>query len=136
MAFRQSFWAVGLLASLAFVCNYTASYAKRGCAALATIDRDNDGTIDLYEARQAASALFDKLNTDKDGTLNLKELKSRLSKRDFAAGDPDKDRKLTKDEYLSIVGKRFNEADRDKEGTLDCTELKSRSGRALLRLLK
>jgi hypothetical protein len=59
-----------------------------------------------------------------------------LSKRDFAAGDPDKDRTLTKDEYLSIVEKRFNEADKDKEGTLDCKELQSRSGRTLLRLLK
>jgi Ca2+-binding EF-hand superfamily protein len=136
MAFRHGFWAVGLLASLAFVCSETASNAKGGCAALGTIDRDNDGTIDLKEARQAASALFDQLDTNKDGTLSLKELKPRLSKRDFSAGDPDKDRTLTKDEYLSIIEMRFNEADKDKEGTLDCKELQSRSGRTLLRLLK
>ena len=31
-------------------------------------DTDNDGTVDIDEAKKAASALFDKLDTDKDGT--------------------------------------------------------------------
>jgi len=34
-----------------------------------------DGTVDLAEAKKAAGDLFDKLDTDKDGTLDVKELK-------------------------------------------------------------
>ena len=32
-------------------------------------DTDNDGTVDIDEAKKAAGELFDKLDTDKDGTL-------------------------------------------------------------------
>ena len=32
-------------------------------------DTDNDGTIDLAEAKKAASALFARLDRDHDGTL-------------------------------------------------------------------
>src|SRR5262245_24952768 len=34
-----------------------------------TLDTDNDGTVDLAEAKSAASKLFDKLDRDHDGTL-------------------------------------------------------------------
>jgi Ca2+-binding EF-hand superfamily protein len=132
MASRQSLRVAGVLACLAFAFNPMASFAKESCAAVEAADRDNDGTVDLNEARQAASAVFDKLDTDKDGTLSFEELGGRLSKGDFTAGDPDNDGTLTKDEYLSIVEKLFKEADKDKEGTLDCREL---SG-AIERLLK
>jgi Ca2+-binding EF-hand superfamily protein len=133
MASRHSFRVAGVLACLAFASHPVVSFAKENCAAVEAADRDNDGTADLNEVRQAAAALFDKLDTDKDGTLSLEELGGRLSKADFTAGDPDKDGTLTKDEYLSIVEKLFNEADKDKEGTLDCKEL---SGASLAKLLK
>jgi hypothetical protein len=35
------------------------------------LDTDNDGTVDLAEAKKAASALFDRLDPDHDGTLPL-----------------------------------------------------------------
>ena len=38
-------------------------------------DADNDGTVDLAEAKKAAADLFDKLDTDNEGTLSLKELR-------------------------------------------------------------
>jgi len=112
--------------------------AKGGgvCAALNAINPDNDGTIDMNEAKQAASATFDRLDKDKDGTLSIAELQGRLSRKDFAAGDPDKDKTLTKDEYLAIVAERFKAADANGEGTVDCTEAKSPAGQALFRLLK
>ena len=75
------------------------------------LDTDNDGTVDLAEAKKAASALFDKLERDHDGTL-------------------------TKDEYLAVVEQRFNAANPDKDGTLDAKELNSAAGKALLRLLR
>ena len=95
-----------------------------------------DGTVDLAEAKKAAGDLFDKLDTDKDGTLDVKELKGRLSRKDFAAADPDKDKTLTKDEYLAVVEQRFKVADGDNDGTVSAAEFRSRSGRALLQLME
>ncbi len=99
-------------------------------------DTDNDGTVDLSEAKKAASDLFDKLDKDKDGTLDKRELSGRLSAKNLAAADPDKDGTLTKDEYLAVVEQRFKAANPDNDGTLDAKELKSSAGRALVRLLK
>ena len=95
--------------------------------AMRLLDTDNDGTVDLDEAKKAASTLFDKLDRDHDGTLDRRGLRGRLSAAEFAAADPDKDGTLSKDEYLKVVA-----ADRDNDGTLDEKELRSRAGRALL----
>jgi Ca2+-binding EF-hand superfamily protein len=100
------------------------------------LDTDNDGTVDLAEAKKAASALFDKLEREHDGTLDKRELAGRLSAKEFAAADPDHDGTLTKDEYLAVVEQRFNAANPDKDGTLDAKELNTAAGKALLRLLR
>ena len=111
--------------------------AKSGHSSLIRMfDADNDGTIDLGEARKAASAAFDRLERDHDGTLDKRELARRLSARELAAADPDHDGTLSKDEYLAVVEQRFNAADPDHDATLDARELNSAAGRALLRLLK
>src|SRR5258708_20855227 len=102
---------------------------------LAMHETDSDGTVDLAEAKKAASALFDRLDPDRDGTLDRRELRGRLSAKELAAGDPDKDGTLTKDEYLSVVEQRFKAADPDNDGTLDAKELRSKAGKALLRLM-
>jgi hypothetical protein len=101
-----------------------------------SLDTDDDGTVDLAEAKKAASAVFDKLDRDHDGTLDKRELAGRLSAKEIAAADPDRDGTLTKDEYLAVIEQRFKAADPDKDGTLDAKELKSAAGRALLRLLR
>jgi Ca2+-binding EF-hand superfamily protein len=100
------------------------------------LDTDNDGTVDLAEAKKAASAVFDRLDRDHDGTLDKRELAGRLSAKELAAADPDRDGTLTKDEYLAVVEQRFNAADPDKDGTLEAKELGSAAGKALLRLLR
>ena len=41
-------------------------------------DTDNDGTVDLAEAKKAASALFEKLDRDHDATLDQRELAGKL----------------------------------------------------------
>src|SRR5262249_53717717 len=74
--------------------------APRRSGAMRMLDADNEGTVDLDEAKKAASALFDKLDRDRDGTLDKRELKGRLTAAEFAAADPDKDGTLSKDEYL------------------------------------
>jgi len=99
-------------------------------------DLDNDGTLDLAEVKKAASAVFVKLDRDHDGTLDKRELRGRLSAKEFAAADPDHDGTLTADEYLAAIEQRFNAANPDKDGTLDAKELNTAAGKALLRLLR
>jgi Ca2+-binding EF-hand superfamily protein len=100
------------------------------------LDPDNDGTIDLAEAKNAASKLFGRLDRDHDGTLDKRELRGRLSAKDFAAADPDKDGTLDKDEFLAVVEARFKAANPDSDDTIDSKELASSAGRSLSRLLK
>jgi Ca2+-binding EF-hand superfamily protein len=102
----------------------------------ARFDTDNDGTVDLAEAKKAAADLFDKLDIDKDGTLIIKELHGRLSGENFAAADPDNDKTLTKEEYLALVEQRFKSADADNDGTVSAAEFRTPAGRGLARLLQ
>jgi hypothetical protein len=104
--------------------------------ALKALDTDDDGTVDLAEAKAAASKLFDKLDRDHDGTLDRRELRGRMVSKELAAADSDRDGTLDKAEYLAFVEKSFKAADGDKDGTLDARELSAARGRALLRLLR
>ena len=140
MTLRYGICAAGLLAGLIVAGGDIAAFAKdtkESCPAFkAGIDADNDGTLDLNEAKAAASKLFVARDTDKDGTVTAKELQGRLSKKDLAAGDPDKDGTLTNGEYLAIIESRFKAADHDTSGKIDCKEAKTKAGHELLRLLK
>ena len=113
----------------------TQAASAKTASPVALFDTDNDATVDLAEAKKAASGLFDKLDRDKDGTLDITELQGRLSRKDFATADPDKDKTLTKDEYLAVVEKRFKAADPDNDGTVSEAEFRTASGQALARLL-
>src|SRR5262249_8508706 len=48
--------------SLVIVPLATGSNAFAASSAIAAIDKDNDGTLDLAEAKNAAGSVFDKLN--------------------------------------------------------------------------
>jgi Ca2+-binding EF-hand superfamily protein len=109
--------------------------ASRGNA-VKMFDTDADGTLDLNEAKKAASALFARLDRDHDGTVDRRELAGRLSTREFAAADPDHDGTLSLEEYLAVVEQRFRAANPDGDGTLDAKELNTPAGRALIRLMK
>src|SRR3984957_10122318 len=104
-------------------------------SALKTLDPDKDGTVDLNEATTAASALFDKLEKDKERALYRKELHGRIPEAEWAVADPDKDKTISKDENLAYAEAIFKKADTDNDGTLDAKELKTPAGHALLRLL-
>ena len=103
---------------------------------LAGLDTDHDSTVSLDEAKKAAEVMFDKLDRDHEGTLTRRELRGRLSAKEFATADTDKDGTISKDEYLAVVEGRFKAADKDNEGTLTAQELRTKAGRQLLRLLK
>ena len=124
-----------LVASLGVLLMATSSPAWSQ-SLLKSLDPDNDGTVDLAEAKTAASKVFDKLDGDHDGTLDKRELRGRISGKDFSAADPDKDGTLDKDEYLVVVEQRFKKADPDNDGTVDAKELKSSAGRSLAHLVK
>ena len=102
----------------------------------AGIDTNNDGTIDLDEAKAAASSVFDKLDANHDGTLDRPELRGRILEQDWATADPDNDKTLTKDEYLNYVEFAFKRADKDGDGKIDAKEARTHAGRVLLRLLR
>jgi Ca2+-binding EF-hand superfamily protein len=126
-----------ILAAATLVGSSLPAFGKSGRSSPALmLDTDNDGTVDLAEAKKAASTLFDKLDRDHDGTLDKRELAGRLTAKEFAAADPDHDGTLTKDEYLAVVEQRFNAANPDRDGTLDAKELATKAGRQLVRLLK
>jgi Ca2+-binding EF-hand superfamily protein len=117
------------------VMNASPSFAA---SVLASLDPDHDGTVDLTEAKTAASGLFDKLDKDGDGdgTLDHKEVHGRISEKEWAVADPDNDKTISKDEYLAYVEVLFKKADPDNDGAIDAKELSSPAGHALLRLLK
>jgi hypothetical protein len=100
------------------------------------IDTNNDNTIDLNEAKAAASKVFDQLDADHDGTLNRAELRGRIPDQDWKIADPDSDKTLTKEEYLNYVEYAFKRADKNGDGTVDVTEARTHAGRVLLRLLR
>lgn len=124
----------GLLATNGVFLSGSSAFALT--SPIKAFDKDNDGTLDLNEVKDAAGETFDKLDKDHDGALDRKELGAHVSKAEFKAADADHDGTLSKDEYMSLVEKRFNDADADKDGTLSAKELHSKAGRALLRLMQ
>jgi Ca2+-binding EF-hand superfamily protein len=127
---------LGSLLTSSIIGSFPASAAPRRSRVMRLLDTGNDGTVDLAEAKRAASALFDRLDRDRDGTLDRRELRGRLNRAEFNMANPDKDGTLSKDEYLRVVERRFAAANRDNDGTLNERELRSRAGQALLRLLR
>lgn len=100
------------------------------------IDTNNDGTIDLGEAKAAASKVFDQLDTNHDGTLSRAELRGRVPEQDWKIANPDNDKTLTKEEYLNYVEYAFKRADTDHEGKIEPSEARTHAGRVLMRLLR
>lgn len=128
------FWRIGAFALVGLLAVPLSPALAKKAAPVAALDTDNDQTVDLTETNKAAEALFDKLDKDKDGTLDKKELQGRLTRESFAAADPDKDGTLTRDEFLSAVSSLFKDADPDNDGTLDAKELAAKKGKALVRV--
>jgi Ca2+-binding EF-hand superfamily protein len=110
--------------------------AQAASASLTALDPDNDGTVDVPEAKAAAAKLFIKLDPDKDGTLDAKELSGRVDEAGLKAADPDNDGTLDQNEYDILVEQRLKAADPDNDGTLDDKELSTDAGKSFLLLVE
>ncbi len=121
-----------LTAPLALAPAFQASAAT----ALTAADTDKDGTIDLNEVKAAAAKQFSKLDKDHDGTIDLKEAAHHVSKKNFVAANPDKDKTLDKDEYVALAVKLFQAAVKDSDGTVDSKELHTTAGIELDRVIE
>ncbi len=78
---------VGALSLVAAPLAVPALTQASAATALTAADTDKDGTLDLNEVKAAAALEFDKLDKDKDGTLDLKEAAHHVSKKNFIAAD-------------------------------------------------
>ena len=103
---------------------------------LRAFDIDKDGTLDLAEVKSAAAARFDEMNPDADDSLDEREAAPVLQGQAFRQADTNGDGKVSKAEYLAYVERMFLLANPDKDGTLDRAELTGEAGQALLRLLR
>ena len=122
-----SFLALGACAVLA----PAPSYADDGSAAVKSVDKDSDGTIDLAEAKKAAMAKFAMLDKDHDGSLDAKEAGMDVSKV-----DSDKDGTVDKAEFEATLTANFKAADVDNDGTVNAKELSSPAGQKLETMIK
>ncbi len=130
-----------LLAAGVLLEGSSVSAQTSGADAITMFDKDNDGTIDLEEAKAAAAALFDKLDLNHDGTLTQEELGDRGTVPQRLSPSPNPFKQfavdtMTKEDYLALTERRFKLADRDNDGKLDAKELESEAGQALLKLLQ
>ena len=128
-----------MLAGIASFPTFAQQHSDQAARVLKAVDTDNDGTIDLAEVKKAASARFDRLDNDHDGTLTFQEFQgsatSKPSKQEFDIIDKDHNGTVSKDEYLAEVERLFKKDDTDNDGTLDVKELRTATGRILAALL-
>ena len=99
-------------------------------------DVNKDGTLELAEIKSAAAARFDELNPDVDDSLDEREAAPVLPGEAFRAADTDKNGTVNKAEYLAFVEQMFNVANPDRDGSLDRAELDSKNGQALVKMLR
>ena len=109
-------------------------------AFLKAVNTNADKTISRNELDAYAKKRFAEFETDKDKTLDRKELKGRLSEAGMAMADTDKDKTVDEAEFVGYADKLFDEADiHKKDGaehpSLTKRELESPAGEKLMTLL-
>src|SRR5258708_17316752 len=93
-------------------------------AAMRTLDTDADGTIDLKEAKKAAERHFAALDTDHDGTLDPKEAAAAgITASEFSKVDVDKDGTLDKAWYWALAPPGFKAAERAPADTISYAQV-------------
>ena len=147
MSMRQKFLPLALVAVQFAVASSTAlAYSKRTRAAanadvrqlIRLFDTDKSGSISKDEFLQFMAQKFDRLDADKSGQLDAKELSSPsppISKRTDAVAttdvrqlvrlmDADLNGTVSKDEFMKFMSDTFDRLDVDKSGALERKELR------------
>ncbi len=111
-------------------------------AFLKKVNTNADKTLSLDELNLYAKKRFAELETDKDKTLDQKELKGRLSEAGMTSADTDKDKSVDEAEFVTYAHKLFDEANvhhkagETKHPTLSERELETPAGQKLITLLR
>ena len=135
-----SFGAAALMA-----CSLAAPARAEGMSARAFMKKVNtnaDKTISMDELDVYAKKRFAELETDKDKTLDQKELKGRLSEAGMMTADTDKDKSIDETEFVNYANTLFTEANVHKKAgesdhpTLSEAELATPSGKKLIKMLR
>jgi Ca2+-binding EF-hand superfamily protein len=91
------------------------------------LDRDKSGTLEEREVLDGTAKAFKAYDRDGDGTLDLSEFEAAGgSVARFMSIDRNKDGSIDLKELSEATRKRFKEIDRDRDGRIDMPELKSR----------
>ena len=124
-----------LMAVSGIICVGHSSPLLAASASLTALDPDNDGTIDIPEAKAAGAKLFAKLDPDNDGTLDAKELAGRVTRP--ASRQPIPTTTEPRPERIRRPRRtRFKAADPDNDGTLDDNESTTDAGKSFLLLVE
>jgi Ca2+-binding EF-hand superfamily protein len=93
---------------------------------LESADINRDGRIGRVEFLERMKEAFFFIDTDKDGYVVIAEyqLIQVGDPKRFAAGDRNKDGKLSIDEFLKIISQDFDAADKNDDGVIDEEEMK------------
>ena len=116
------------LASFAVTMLATAAFAQGGGGmGLMRADTNGDGMVSRAEAAAQAAARFDKMDTNKDGTLSADERTGPGGAMMARAG---RDGAMTRADFLAQADKRFGRIDANKDGQLSTDEWKTWTERA------
>lgn len=98
---------------------------------MAMSDKNHDGRLDREEYHQRMTEVFFFLDTNKDGSLSLVEIRSAagVDPERFESADRDGNHMLSLYEYLYALHNDFDTFDKDKDGTLDMEELRLMVGK-------
>lgn len=100
---------------------------SRAQAAFDRIDTNKDGFLDLAEMKAARAALFDRLDTNKDGMLTAEEMRAGRPARNQRAGNAQ--RTISRADFIARAEQSLTRRDTDKDGKLSFAEFSQRRAR-------
>ncbi|MFD1788731.1 EF-hand domain-containing protein [Sphingomonas floccifaciens] len=95
---------------------------------LARLDTDGDGRVTRAEFDTGSQARFDRMDTNRDGTIDATEMAALPGGGRGMRADTNGDGKLTRAESDAMSKERFDRMDVNGDGVLDAAELQAGGG--------